>query len=57
LHHALGLALTRLKRADEAIAELRRAVTPPQKQTLWRSSQGNVELMTQEEVLNFKPAP
>jgi Flp pilus assembly protein TadD len=25
LHHAMGLALTRLKRADEAIAELRRA--------------------------------
>ncbi len=25
LHHALGLALTRLKRTDEAIAELRRA--------------------------------
>jgi hypothetical protein len=32
-------------------------VTPPQKQRLWRSSQDNIELMTQEEVLNFKPAP
>jgi hypothetical protein len=32
-------------------------VTPPQPQTLRRSSQDNVELMTQKEVLNFKPAP
>jgi hypothetical protein len=32
-------------------------VTPPQPQALWRSSQDNVELMTQKEVLNFKPAP
>ena len=30
---------------------------PPQPQTLRRSSQDNVELMTQKEVLNFKPAP
>src|SRR2546430_10752454 len=34
-----------------------RPVTPPQPQTLRRSSQDNVELMTQKEVLNFKPAP
>jgi hypothetical protein len=32
-------------------------VTLPQTQTLWWSSQDNVELMTQKEVLNFKPAP
>jgi hypothetical protein len=31
-------------------------VTPPQPQTLRRSSQDNVELVTQKEVLNFKPA-
>src|SRR6266446_762935 len=30
---------------------------PPQPQTLRWSSQGNVELMTQKEILNFKPAP
>ncbi len=29
------------------------AVTLPQTETLWRSSQDNVELMTQKEVLNF----
>src|SRR5262249_41001670 len=32
-------------------------VTPPQTQTLRRSSHEDVEVMTQEEVLNFKPAP
>ena len=31
-------------------------VTPPQPQALRRSPQGNIELMTQKEVLNFKPA-
>ena len=31
--------------------------TPSQPQTLWRWSQGNVERMTQKEVLNFKLAP
>jgi hypothetical protein len=30
---------------------------PPQPQTLRRLSQDNVELMTQKEVLDFKPAP
>src|SRR5436190_9656882 len=32
-------------------------VTPPQPQTSRWSSQDNVELMTQKEILDFKPAP
>jgi hypothetical protein len=32
-------------------------VTPSQRETSWCSPQGDVELMPQKEVLNFKPAP
>jgi hypothetical protein len=31
-------------------------VTCPKRDTLWGSPQGNVELMTQKKVLDFKPA-
>jgi hypothetical protein len=43
--------------ASAASSDHQGPVTLPQTQTLWRSSQDNVELMTQKEVLNFKPAP
>jgi hypothetical protein len=32
-------------------------VTPPQPQTVWSTSQGNIQLVPKKEVLDFKPAP
>src|SRR5438105_10010314 len=48
---------TRAKGSQSRVIQTIRALTPPQPQTLRWSSQGNVKLMTEKEVLNFKPTP
>ena len=57
-----GIGLNNLSQTEQAWPEPRHPhqqdpVTPPQPETSWCSPQGDVELMPQKEVLNFKPAP
>ena len=56
-----GIGLNNLSQTEQAWPEPRHPhqqdpVTPPQPETSWCSPQGDVELMPQKEVLNFKPA-
>jgi hypothetical protein len=57
-----GIGLNNLSQTEQAWPEPRHPhqqdpITPPQPEMSWCSPQGDVELMPQKEVLNFKPAP
>jgi hypothetical protein len=52
-----GIGLNNLSHTEQAWPAPAGSGHSPQPETSWCSPQGDVELMPQKEILNFKPAP